>query len=97
MRRQKVEKQRKYHKLEGWGGQEDDSIQREGLNDWLVETDRMEKVVVVRDRLEEPVTTDRIDRGTLTMLQNPSKVQDRRLTISKGVRKKSLYLTPEGN
>ena len=88
-------KKRKYPKLEGWGEQEGDSIQREGLNDWLIDTDRMEEVVI--DRLEEPVTTDRIDKETLIKLQKPSKVQDRRLTISKGVRKKSLYLTPEGN
>ena len=27
-------KKRKYPKLEGWGEQEDDYIQREGLNDW---------------------------------------------------------------
>ena len=49
------------------------------MNDWIVEQESMNEVV--RDRVEEPVTADRLDRETLSMLQKLSKVQEMKLTI----------------
>ena len=88
-------KRRRLPRLEGWG-ETDDSSHKESLDDWIVEPERMEQKEVVEERIEQAMTDDRLDKETCSMLQKPSKVQERKLTISEGVRKKKFVFYTRG-
>ena len=89
-------KKRKFPRLEGWGEVEDDTNHGESLADWLEEPERVERVA--ESRLDKPVTMDRIEMETLSMLQKSSKLTEKKLTISaEESGRTNLCSTPRGS
>ena len=83
-------KKRKFPKLEGWGEQED----VDSMADWIVEPESRNEVV--KTGMEKVASAERIDKDISSILQKPCKVQDRKLAISEGVRKKKFVFNTRG-
>jgi hypothetical protein len=87
-------KKRKFPRLEGWGDLEDDTNYGESLADWLEEPEVVRSVVEVR--VKEPTAVDMIEMETLSMLQRSSKLTEKKLKISDGVRKSKFVFNTRG-
>ena len=64
------------------------------MADWLGEPERVEDVA--ESRLDKPVVVERIEMETLSMLQKSSKLTEKKLTISAGVRKNKFVFNTKG-
>ena len=51
---------------------------------------------MARDRLDKPVIMDRLEIETLSMLQKSNKLQEKKLTISAGVRRSKFVFNTRG-
>ena len=80
--------------MEGWGDLEDDTNYGESLADWLEEPEVVRSVVEVR--VKEPTAVDMIEMETLSMLQRSSKLTEKKLKISDGVRKSKFVFNTKG-